>query len=52
MRIAFDCSCGAAIETTSTDDETITEWVACGDCGAEFSVTATLTRHPGGNRAA
>jgi hypothetical protein len=47
MRIAFDCSCGAAIDTASADDEEITQWVACGDCGAEFSLTVTLTRHPG-----
>ncbi|WP_158293463.1 MULTISPECIES: hypothetical protein [unclassified Halorubrum] len=52
MRIAFDCSCGAAIDATATDDEGMTEWVACDDCGAEFSVTVTLTRHPGERRAA
>ena len=46
MRIAFDCSCGTAVETVSDEDRAITEWVTCPDCGSDFSVTVTQTYQP------
>jgi hypothetical protein len=46
MRITFECSCGAAVQTMSEDGRELTEWVTCPDCESKFSVTITQTHRP------